>query len=178
MIVGTEFQGWLLWYALPVLQGLLPPQYYQHYSCLVDAIGILLETPLTRAAIDSASSLLDNFCSKMAHLYGIVLFFHVNYSLYQLTLQTGGTANRMNIHLLRHLAFHVINWGPLWVYSCFSFESLNGELKKYFHGTRNMSDQVFMYGFCLIQSYSNLFLCYQTVDANIHAGPKSTQIDT
>lgn len=73
--VGTEFQSWLLWYALPVLQGLLPPQYYQHYSCLVAAIGILLETPLTRAAIDSASSLLDNFCSKMEHLYGKNILF-------------------------------------------------------------------------------------------------------
>ena len=69
-IIGTEFQGWLLWYSLPVLQGLLPPQYYQHYSCLVAAIGILLETPLTRADIDSASSLLIDFCSKMEELYG------------------------------------------------------------------------------------------------------------
>ena len=58
-------------------------------------------------------------------------------------LSTGDTANRMNVHMLRHLTFHVLNWGPLWVYSCFSFESLNGEVKKYFHGTRNMSDQVY-----------------------------------
>ena len=69
-IVGTEFQRWLLWYSLPVLQGLLSPQYYQHYSCLVAAVGILLETPLTRAAIDSASSLLNNVCSQMEQLYG------------------------------------------------------------------------------------------------------------
>ena len=57
----------------------------------------------------------------------------------------GDTANRMNVHMLRHLTLHVLNWGPLWVYSCFSFESLNGELKKYFHGTRNMSNQVLLF---------------------------------
>ena len=34
-------------------------------SCLV---GILLEVPLTRADIDRAS--LDEFCTKMSHLYG------------------------------------------------------------------------------------------------------------
>ena len=62
--------------------------------------------------------------------------------IYYNILSTGDTANRMNVHMLRHLTFHVLNWGPLWVYSCFSYESLNGELKKYFHGTRNMSDQV------------------------------------
>ena len=56
----------------------------------------------------------------------------------------GATANRMNVHMLRHLIFHVKNWGPLWVYSCFSFESLNGELKKYFHGTRNMNEYIYL----------------------------------
>ena len=30
----------------------------------------------------------------------------------------------------------VKNWGPLWVYSCFGFESMNGHLRKSCHGTR------------------------------------------
>ena len=34
------------------------------------------------------------------------------------------------------------NWGPLWAYSCFAFESLNGDIKEYYHGTQNMSEQV------------------------------------
>ena len=54
----------------------------------------------------------------------------------------GFAALKMNLHLLRHMASYVLNWGPLWVFSCFSFESLNGDLKKYFHGTTNMSEQV------------------------------------
>ena len=48
----------------------------------------------------------------------------------------------MNIHQLRHLVYHVRNWGPLWSFSCFGFESLNGDLKVLFHGTRDMSEQV------------------------------------
>ena len=68
--IGSEFQSWLLWYSLPVLQGILPTVYYNHYSCLVAAIGMLLETQLTRAIIDRASVLLSNFCIKMSELYG------------------------------------------------------------------------------------------------------------
>ena len=48
----------------------------------------------------------------------------------------------MNIHLLKHLTVHVKNWGPLWSYSCFGFESVNGDVKKLFHGTCDMSEQV------------------------------------
>ena len=48
----------------------------------------------------------------------------------------------MNIHLISHLADCVSNWGPLWAYSCFAYESMNGTLKKLFHGTCNMSKQV------------------------------------
>ena len=54
----------------------------------------------------------------------------------------GFCADTMNVHQLRHLVFHVQNWGPLWAFSCFGFESLNGDVKKLFHGTRNMSQQV------------------------------------
>jgi len=29
----------------------------------------------------------------------------------------------------------------MWCYSCFAFESMNGHLKKLFHGSRNMNEQ-------------------------------------
>ena len=48
----------------------------------------------------------------------------------------------MNVHLLSHITDCVRNWGPLWCYSCFSFESMNGFVKSFFHGTREMSQQV------------------------------------
>ena len=56
-------------------------------------------------------------------------------------LSTGYRAQTMNVHL-RHLVWQVRNWGPLWSYSCFPFESVNGEIRKLFHGTRDMSEQV------------------------------------
>ena len=36
----------------------------------------------------------------------------------------------------------VANWGPLWAYYCFQFESVNGHLKSRYHGTKAMNAQV------------------------------------
>ena len=54
----------------------------------------------------------------------------------------GEKRTTMNVHLLSHLADCVRRWGPVWAYSCFVYETMNGHLKKLFHGTKNMSKQV------------------------------------
>lgn len=48
----------------------------------------------------------------------------------------------MNVHMMLHLPQCIKNWGPLWAYSTFHFENLNGYLKYLFHGTRDMTKQV------------------------------------
>ena len=54
----------------------------------------------------------------------------------------GNKVATMNVHMLCHLSESVRCWGPLWSYSCFAFEAMNGYIKKFFHGTREMSTQV------------------------------------
>lgn len=39
----------------------------------------------------------------------------------------------------------VENWGPLWAWSCFGFEGMNGEMMKFVHGTKNICLQVAAY---------------------------------
>lgn len=58
---------------------------------------------------------------------------------------TGVKSVTMNVHLLSHVAECVYNWGPLWCYSCFSFESMNREVKLMFHGSQDMTKQVSLY---------------------------------
>ena len=48
----------------------------------------------------------------------------------------------MKVHMLRHIVMCVRNFGPLWVFSCFAYESSNGFLKTMVHGTRYIADQV------------------------------------
>ena len=50
----------------------------------------------------------------------------------------------MKMHLLRHLPMCVRNFGPLWVFSCFPYESTNGFVKTMVHGTRYVATQVCM----------------------------------
>ena len=54
----------------------------------------------------------------------------------------GGSFCGLNVHHLKHMPKCVENWGPLRAHSCFPFESVNGDLLKLFHGTRNPVEQV------------------------------------
>ncbi len=48
----------------------------------------------------------------------------------------------LNTHLLIHLCQQVRQWGPLWAFSAFGFESMNGHLMRYLHGTYRLADQL------------------------------------
>jgi len=52
-----------------------------------------------------------------------------------------------NVHGLLHLADAVQDLGPLWVHSCFPFESLNGNILKLYHGSQGVEKQV-RYTYC------------------------------
>ena len=54
----------------------------------------------------------------------------------RVSFNVGDAGRTMNVHPLKHIPDRVRNWGPLWKYSCFPFESCNGHLKRYFHGIR------------------------------------------
>jgi hypothetical protein len=49
----------------------------------------------------------------------------------------------LNVHNLKHYVPCVRMWGPLWAWSCFGFESLNGEILRSVHGTGNVCSQIF-----------------------------------
>lgn len=99
---ASEFRAWLLYYSLPVLSDLMPGDYIHHLSLLVSAIHILLASD-----VDFAHSLL-------------VAFYNLLPQLYPSKICT------MNMHSLVHLSKFVHCWRPLWCYSCFGFESMNG----------------------------------------------------
>ena len=61
---------------------------------------------------------------------------------YNLLYTLGEKMCTMNVHILAHLTDCVRCWGPLWAYSCFPFETRNGDIKKMFHGSRDMTKQV------------------------------------
>ena len=141
---GTEWQYWLLFYSLPSLIGILPTTYYIHYCTLVCGIAILLGNNISQQDLHKAQILLNEFCQHTGDLYGWLIIFKLSILNYTTIFAPliGFRGQTMNVHLLRHLVLQVRNWGPLWSYSCFPFESVNGVIRKLFHGTRDMSEQV------------------------------------
>ena len=121
---ASEFRSFLLYYGLPCLKGHLPDCYLEHFACLVEATFLLLQEKITENDLNRSEMLLDVFYKCMAPLYGE---------------ETCG----LNVHNISHIVECVKNWGPLWAYSCFSFESFNGEISKAIHGKGNVSGEVY-----------------------------------
>ena len=121
---ASEFRPWLLLYSLPILKAFLPRTYLEQYSCLVKCIYLLLGDAISPADLARAESLLTIFIKQLGTCYG---------------KENVG----MNVHNLGHLVDGVRQWGPLWAYSCFGFESFNGEILKSVHGTGNVCNHIF-----------------------------------
>lgn len=113
---ASEFRAWLLYYCLPVLSGIMPSDYIYHLSLLISAIHILLGDTIILADVDKAHKQL-------------ALFYRLVPELYCEEICTA------NMHTLIHLSQFVLDWGPLWGFSCFGFESMNGHLRTSCHGT-------------------------------------------
>lgn len=133
---ASELRTFLLFYSIPCLHGILPDLYFQHYILLVEAIYLLLQDSISPSQVKKANSLLKHFCLKLGDLYG------PRYSTF-------------NAHCLLHLTDIVYDLGPLWTHSCFCYEDFNGELRRLFHGTQSVEDQIVL-AVCIQQKLPEL----------------------
>jgi len=120
---ASEYRSFLLYYSLPVLHGILPPDYWNHYSLLVISIYYLLQQSISEQQLLCCEQMLKQFCSQFERFYGMR---HMT----------------ANLHNLLHLTDCVRELGPLWAYSCFHFEGQNGTLKSLIHGTQHIEKQI------------------------------------
>ena len=120
---ASEYRSFLLYYSLPILSDILIEDYWNHYALLVISIHNLLQTSISENQLLCCEQMITKFCSQFEDLYG----------------RRYMTAN---IHGLLHLTDCVKELGPLWVYSCFHFESQNGVLKSLVHGTQQVEKQI------------------------------------
>ena len=102
------------------MKDLMKPHYFVHYAAFVEATWVLLGESIAEYKLEKCTNLLVYFVSNIESLYG----------------QKYCT---LNVHQCLHC---VHDLGPLWVYSCFHFESLNSLLLKLFHGTQNVQTQI------------------------------------
>jgi hypothetical protein len=120
---ASELRAWLLFYSVPILLQFLHRDYVLHLNLLVKSMHILLSSHIASSDLLAADKMLTVFYEKVLDLYPQEIC-------------------TMNVHSVMHLVETVKNLGPLWSYSCFGFESMNGHLKKHCHGTRNVLPQL------------------------------------
>ena len=120
---ANELQMWLLYYSIPSLLEYLQPPYLDHFALLVEGIYILLSDVIDEEKLVRADMVLTSFYQQFEVLYG----------------KNNCT---LNIHNVSHLTQYVKQLGPLWAYSCFPFEDMNGTLIKLVHGTGDVCVQI------------------------------------
>ena len=102
---------------------ILPTEYLAHHMLLVEAIYLLLQTSIAPEMLKKAEKLIQHYCFKVQYYYTEHCY----------------TAN---MHLLLHLPQVVLKYGPLYSYSCFAYEGLNGHLLNAIKGTQHVDQQV------------------------------------
>lgn len=121
---ASELQAWLLYYALPCLNGYLPDKYLLHFGHLAEGIFILRGDAITPLQLNRAKELLHTFYKDFQSLYG------------------NGSCG-LNVHNAGvHLADYVQGWGPLWACSTFGLDDMNVTIMDLTHGTGNVCRQV------------------------------------
>ena len=120
---ASEKEVLFLHAGLPILKTLLPTDHFLHHCLLVTGIRILCEDVITDNDINIAHAMLVNYTCLLPVLYG-------------------ETESTYNSHSLTHFAEQVRAHGPLILHSTFVFESMLAHLKRLFHGTRGISDQI------------------------------------
>lgn len=133
---ASELRSWLFFYSLPILHDILPGKYLLHFACFVEGIFLLCTDSVTSTDIEKSSKLLSYFVHMFPSLYGERYI-------------------TLNMHSLLHLPQCVTELGPLWVYSCFPFENINGTLMELFHGTQNVELQI-MCGLNVLQNMTSM----------------------
>ena len=120
---ASEYRAWLLYYSLPVMCNILPADYIGHHMLLVETVHTLLRSCITPSMLKKAEKMIQHYCYKLQFYYSECYM----------------TAN---VHHLLHLPQVVLDFGPLFAYSCFPFEGLNGSLLNYVKGTQHVPLQI------------------------------------
>lgn len=113
----------MLYFAIPSLQNILPDEYFEHFRCIVSVVLKLLRNDITDEILEKSEADLKSFVMKWQILYGRKKMVY-------------------NVHLLLHMVDSVKYFGPLWGFSLFPYENMNGLLKNFIKGPKEPLLQV------------------------------------
>ena len=77
MFVASEHRSWVLYYAIPVLKGILNKDYLEHFVLFSEAIWLLLQSCISSSDVDKAEQMLHHFCVMFPAYYGKYLYTNI-----------------------------------------------------------------------------------------------------
>ena len=135
-----------MFYLLPCMEDILPPIYLKHAAKLIAAVYLLNKRSISPDDIKKSRNLLVKFHQRYCTLYGIKIIVILRYNYIQCNACIIGARHAtINLHYLLHFPEAVQQLGPIWANTCYEFENTNGVLKKLYHGTKQIDNQVATY---------------------------------
>ena len=120
---ASELRLWFFYYSIPIFKGILRSDLFNRYLLLVVAISVLNSDLVSPNSIFIAEDLLHKYVRQFEKLYGLQFC-------------------SINVHQFLHFPDCVRRLGPLWSFSCFEYESLNGQFLQLVHGTWHIDTQI------------------------------------
>ncbi len=120
---ASEFRAWILFLRYQYFPCFFLPSTQIICFSLYHSMHVLLSDNIKVSELDNVHQMLLSFYQAAGELYSPNAF-------------------TINMHSLVHTVPIVKLWGPLWGYSMFGFENLNGYLGTTFHGTRKIVYQM------------------------------------
>lgn len=120
---ATEWKHWILFYAVPCLENILPELYLNHLKLFVSALHCLSGKAIDKRELPTIEKNLKQF----------VKLFEESFGESEMT---------MNVHKILHLVQMVKDSGPLWAFGAFGFESKNGQVVKFVKGSKDVLLQI------------------------------------
>ncbi|CAN8006934.1 unnamed protein product [Ixodes hexagonus] len=151
---AKELESWVLYYSIPVLNGVLPNKYVAHWALLVEALHLMLQQTISSRNLDLCDLLMLEFVVKTQHLYG-------------------EESMTFNVHQMEHLVESVRLWGPLWAHSAFSFEAGNGKMKTCIKAAKGIPHQI-----CRVMAAESVALELETLVTNAPASSYCSSLNS
>jgi hypothetical protein len=121
---ANEYLNFLLFYCLPVFNGIMKPVYYLHLMKLVVSMECLLDKVVKREKLGKVRMILISFVKESQELYPKEIMVS-------------------GMHELLHLVDCTLLFGPLNCVNSFQFEELNRKIINLIHGDDLMGDEFF-----------------------------------
>lgn len=122
---GTEWRNWILYYAVPSVQGLFAQRYINLFELLSHPIYLLSQDIILPDHVVKAERLFRQFLVAFEEVFGV-------------------ERTRLNMHACLHAAQCVRNWGPLYNQSTFGFESWNRHIMEWIKSAHAAALQIIM----------------------------------